>query len=89
MNLQSRGTSTLTNNEVTNISKFGIWIIIDDIEYFISFEDYPQFKNATVEQILSFETLSPTQLYWKSIDCDIEIDALINPQQFPLKFKSL
>lgn len=37
------GTSTLvaTKTDVTNISPFGIWILTNDKEYFISYKDYP------------------------------------------------
>jgi len=88
MNLQEHGIDILISNEVTNISKHGFWILINNIEYFIAFSDYPVFKKATVEQIIGFEMLSPNQLYWKSLDCDIELESLENPQNFPLFFKS-
>jgi hypothetical protein len=87
MNLPEHGNSILTNNEVTNISKHGFWILIERNEYFVPFNDYPLFKKATVEQIIDFEMLSPHQLFWKSLDCDIELAALESPQQFPLFYK--
>jgi hypothetical protein len=87
MNLSEHGNDILTNNQVTNISNLGFWIIIEQNEYFVPFKHYPIFKNATVEQIYHFEMLSPGQLYWKSLDCDIEVDALENPQQFSLIYK--
>jgi len=61
--------------------------LIDNNEYFVPFTDYPFFRKATIEQIIDFEMLSPHQLYWKSLDCDIELMALANPQQFPLLYK--
>jgi hypothetical protein len=72
---------------VTNISNIGFWILVDQSEYFVSFNDYPVFKKSTIDQILNFEMLSPNQLYWKEIDCDIELNALKNPQNFPLSYK--
>jgi len=87
MNLQEHGNNILINNEVTNISKHGFWLLIEKKEYFVPFTDYPQFKKATIEQIIDFEMLSPKQLFWKSLDCDIEIAALESPQQFPLYYK--
>jgi hypothetical protein len=86
MNLQQHGNSILVN-EVTNITKIGFWILINGKEYFVPFIEYPVFKQASIEQIINFEMLSPQQLHWKSLDCDIELNALANPQQFPLIYK--
>jgi hypothetical protein len=87
MDLQQHGTSTLTSNEITGISNLGFWLLVNDSEYFVPFKDYPQFKKCTIEQIFSFEMLSPNQFYWKSVDCDIELEALKSPERFPLIFK--
>lgn len=72
---------------ITNIIPFGFWMLIEDNEYFISFSDYPAFKDKTISQILDFNFISPNQLTWKTLDIDIEIDALKNPQQYPLQYK--
>ncbi len=87
MNLLKHGSGILINNQVTNISDLGFWIIVGQNEYFVPFEHYPIFKKATIEQIYDFEMPSPNQLYWRNLDCDIEIDALENPQRFPLIYR--
>ena len=53
------GTSTLvaTKTEVTNISPFGIWILTNDKEYFISCKDYPVFEKASIKQILLLQLI--------------------------------
>jgi len=84
--MSKHGTNILIN-EVTNISKIGFWLVVHNTEYFVPFTDYPVFKKATIEQIIEFEMLSPHQLYWKSLDCDIELAALENPQHFPLSYR--
>ena len=86
MSLLSHGNSTLINDEVTSITKLGFWILIDKVEYFVPFTDYPDFKKARVEDILEFKKLSPTQLYWEKLDIDIELEALKNPENYPLSF---
>ena len=80
------GIDTLTSS-VTAISKFGFWVLCEDKEYFIAFNDYPAFKNAPVDKIFNLKFLSPKQLYWPDIDVDIELDALDKPESFPLIFK--
>ena len=74
------------DTQVTSIQRTGFWVIVDDKEYFIDFEDYPDFKKATVAQIHSFRR-SKGGLHWDELDVDIEIEALKHPEQYPLIFK--
>jgi hypothetical protein len=70
--------------EVTNISKNGIWILVADEEFFLSYEDYPWFKSASVEDALNVQLLSPTHLYWPELDLDISTASITEPDRFPL-----
>ena len=80
------GTNIL-DSSITNIEKFGFWIILIDKEYFISYNDYPQFKNATIQQIFDYTLCSPTQICWENLNVDIEVEALENPSHFTLVYK--
>lgn len=83
------GTNTLKKNknaEVTNISPFGFWILLDDKEYFISFKDYPCFENASILDIASVKTDYSGNFHWEKLDADIEIEALENPEKFSLVY---
>jgi hypothetical protein len=73
--------------EVLNISQFGIWLFVKGKEYFLKYSDHSWFKNATVDQILDFELIHGTHLYWKNLDVDLAIESLDFPKKFPLKFK--
>ena len=73
--------------EVTGISAIGFWLLADDREFFVPFSDYPDFLQATVEQIYRLEKPSPTQLYWPDLDIDIDLNALETPEHYPLSFK--
>jgi hypothetical protein len=86
MTLKTRGKST-SGSEVTNIGKNGFWILHADKEYYISFDDYPAFRNATVKEIYSMKVAGRRQLHWKALDCDIEIDALEKPEDYPLIYR--
>jgi hypothetical protein len=77
----------ISPGEVTNIEALGFWVLVDDREYFIPFSDYPVFQGASIEQIFKVEKLSPTQLHWPELDADIEINALQQPEHYPLVFK--
>jgi hypothetical protein len=74
------------DTQVTSIQRTGFWVIVDDNEFFVDFEDYPDFKKATVAQIRSFRR-SKGGLHWDELDVDIEVEALKHPEQYPLIFK--
>ena len=80
------GTNTLvrTDAEVTNISPFGFWLLADDREYFVDYRDYPVFRDASILDIASVETDFAGNLHWPSLDVDIELEALQNPEKYPL-----
>jgi len=86
MSSSTHGSDTLISDGVTNITNIGFWILINRKEYFVPFEHYPRFRKASIEQIADFKLLSPKQLHWESLDCDIELDALSYPKSFPLSF---
>ena len=86
MNSLQNGTCTLEFS-VTTITDLGFWILIGDTEYFVPFEEYPVFKDATVKQILNLTIISPAQLRWETLDVDIELKALENPEMFPMVFR--
>jgi len=78
---------TISHSEITGIGAIGFWLLVDDKEYFVPFEDYPVFMNATVAQIYAVERLGPSQLHWPALDADIELDALEHPERHPLVFR--
>ncbi|MGB8644602.1 MAG: DUF2442 domain-containing protein [Anaerolineae bacterium] len=86
MSLKEPGASTLVS-EVTNIASTGFWLLADNVEYFVPFSDYPAFLKAPVEQIFAVKQIGPRQLYWPELDTDIELDALENPERYPLVWR--
>jgi len=84
MNSLTHGVSTLTV-EVTNISSHGIWLLTHTKELFISYEDFPWFKDQPVKSIINVEEQSPGHFYWPEIDVDITEEIIEHPERFPLK----
>jgi hypothetical protein len=70
--------------EVTNISKNGVWVLVGDEELFLSYDDYPWFKKASVEDVLHVVLQSPTHIFWPKLDLDISTIAIKEPNRFPL-----
>lgn len=73
--------------EITNISSHGIWLLVGDRELFMSFEDFPWFKDAPVGKVLNVEEQNPGHFYWPDLDVDLGIETIENPEKFPLKAK--
>jgi len=71
--------------EVTNISAHGFWILVEDKEYFLSYEHFPWFKDRSVKEIVEVRCFAEGHLYWEDIDVDLSLEMIENPQRFPLK----
>jgi hypothetical protein len=74
--------------EVTHISKHGFWLLARGEEFFLSFEDFPWFKDAPVKHILNVEEPSLGHYYWPALDVDLSLEIIRNPSRFPLKSRT-
>jgi hypothetical protein len=74
---------------VENITPFGIWIFVKEKEYFLSYKEFPYFKDETLSSIQNVQLLHGYHLYWPDLDVDLEIDNLENPEKYPLKVKMI
>jgi Protein of unknown function (DUF2442) len=70
--------------EVTNVSPHGFWLMLRDEEMFVSFEQFPWFKNAPVGKLFHVELPSDHHLYWPDLDVDLAVESLTHPERFPL-----
>ncbi len=78
------GTAT-SDPEVTNISRHGFWLLVDERELYLPFEEYPWFRRAPVGAILRLERPQPDHLRWPDLDIDLSVDSLEHPERYPLK----
>lgn len=83
MKSETPGIST-SAAEVTNISRHGIWVLVDDREFFLPFEAFPWFERASVAAILDVERRNPEHLRWPRIDVDLSLASLRDPEKYPL-----
>jgi len=74
----------ISKPEITNISEHGFWIFLQNKEYFLPFDNYPWFKDATVSQISDVELIRNHHLYWPKLDVDLTTEILENPGKYPL-----
>lgn len=71
--------------EITNISGNGVWLLAGDKELFLSYEDFPWFKDAPVGKILNIEEPSDGHFYWPELDVDLTVEIIEHPERFPLR----
>ena len=73
--------------EVTNISPHGIWLDVCNKEMFMSYDDFPWFKDQPIKNIFKVEEQSPGHYYWPELDVDLTNEMIEHPKKFPLKAK--
>jgi hypothetical protein len=77
-----------TSVEVTHISGRGIWLLAGDEEMFMSYDEFPWFKDVPVSKILNVEELSPKHFFWPDLDIDLTAEIIEHPERFPLRVKT-
>ncbi len=75
--------------ELTNVSRYGLWLLLDDEELFLPFEAFPWFRRATIEQLSVVERPTADHLYWPQLDVDIAVQSIRDPAAYPLVSKGL
>ncbi len=72
--------------EVLNISKYGLWLLVNQNEYFLPFSTFPWFKNANISSVLNVKLPQPYHLYWPDLDVDLELESIESPEKYPLVY---
>ncbi|MBM3299899.1 MAG: DUF2442 domain-containing protein [Deltaproteobacteria bacterium] len=70
--------------EVTNISRHGLWLLVDGEELFLPFDEFPWFKDASLQEILNIERLAAEHLSWPALDIDLTLESIRHPENYPL-----
>jgi hypothetical protein len=70
--------------EVTNISKHGFWLFIQGFEFFLSFNNFPWFKDVSINELINVTMPHNTHLYWPDLDIDLEFESIKSPEKYPL-----
>ena len=70
--------STTAVAEVTNVSKYGFWLLLGDEELLLPFDQFPWFKQPTVEQLTTVEWPTPDHLYWPQLDVDLSVSSVVS-----------
>ena len=79
--LQMLGTLT-SLIEITQVSSQGFWLLLPTEELFLSFENFPWFKDVTIKELCEVEWPSEKHIYWPNLDIDLSIDSIRDLQPF-------
>jgi len=87
--MKSKQRGMPTSVEVTNISRHGFWILLEQEELFLPFAEFPWFEAAPVSAILKVQMPGPEHLYWPDLDVDLTVESIRYPEKYPLVSKSM
>jgi len=74
--------------EVTNVSSHGLWLLAHGRELFLSYDDFPWLKEASIGSVFKVEEPSPGHFYWPELDVDLGLETIEHPERFPLKSRT-
>ena len=73
--------------EVSRISSHGFRLLLRERELFLSYQNFPWFKDAPLPAVLNVQPPQPHHLYWPDLDIDLEVESIEHPERFPLVAK--
>lgn len=74
--------------KVSHVSRHGISLLLHDREMFLSYSDFPWFKDAPVSAVLNVQLPQPHHLYWPDLDIDLAVESIEHPELFPLTVRT-
>lgn len=79
-----RGTSTSGDVQVLGLTPHALWLLINGREYMLDHKRFPWFREVSIRQVQEVEMLGSEHLHWPSLDVDLHLDSIAEPDRFPL-----
>ncbi len=74
--------------EVTNVSRWGFWLLLGERELFVSFEQFPWFRDVSIGQLVDVKMTRAGHLHWPQLDVDLAVESIEHPERYPLVSKA-
>ena len=74
--------------ELSNVSAHGMWLIVDERELYLPFDEFPWFRDASVAALADIERPNRRHLFWPRLDVDLSIESIEDPSRYPLVSRS-
>ncbi|WP_241909327.1 DUF2442 domain-containing protein [Vibrio breoganii] len=87
MKMKSEQLGKNTSVKVLGVNPLGLWLLAENEEHFLSFEEFPWFKTAPVNAVFNVEKQGRNGYCWPELDVDLTLDGIKNPDKYPLKAK--
>lgn len=75
---------TTSGVELSNVSQHGMWLLVDEREHFLPFDDFPWFRDGSIGQLAVIERPSSRHLHWPELDVDLTLESIEDPARYPL-----
>jgi hypothetical protein len=62
--------------------------MVAEREYFLSYAEFPWFRNARLSQLFNVELHHGEHLYWPELDVDRDVERIAHPEKYPLVTRS-
>ena len=79
---------SISSAEVTNVSPHGFWLFVGQRELFVSFKEFPWFREASVREIANVQLPNPHHLYLPDLDIDLAVESIEHAEKYPLVSKA-
>jgi hypothetical protein len=73
---------------VLDIGVRGVRLLRRNEELFLSYDDFPWFKDQPKRKIENVAEVSPGHFHWPEIDVDLCLESIRDPEKFPLKART-
>lgn len=70
--------------ELVNVSIHGMWVLVDERELYLPFDDFPWFRDASIAALAEIERPGARHLHWPRLDVDLTLGAIEDPARYPL-----
>lgn len=84
---KTNGTTISTKKktvEVTHISRNGLILLVGDKEYYLSYNKFPWFKRARIDDVFNVQFMGRNRIRWDALDVDLSMSIIENPDNYPL-----
>ena len=71
------------------LSPRGFWLLLGERKLFLSFAQFPWFREFTLRELTGVRRPSPQHLRWPEFDIDLDVDAIEHPERYPLRERRL
>jgi hypothetical protein len=66
------------------VSRHGFWLLVGGRELFLSFKQFPWFREVSIGELCHVELPHLGHLHWPDLDVDLAVASVEHPKQFPL-----